>query len=159
LKERLNNGKMTIECGNSPYYEVNIRSLIDDAIDSHKYEKNSQSRHPHNIHIGGDVIVNSHKINNKDGNVVDNIFGNNNIKNEVTGNSSQPKKEETKKFGFLDFLTWMQNGQILFILISSIIGIILLIIYPKLYPDGLPEWVKQIQELISTPQKENKSDE
>ncbi|RQH30292.1 GTPase [Okeania hirsuta] len=75
LKERLNNSKITIECGNYPYNEVNIQSLIDDAIDSYKYEKNSQSRHPHNIHIGGDVIVNSRKINNKDGNVVDNIFG------------------------------------------------------------------------------------
>ncbi|GFZ95281.1 COR domain-containing protein [Okeania sp. KiyG1] len=159
LKERLNNGKMTIECGNSPYYEVNIRSLIDDAIDSHNYEKISQLRHPHNIHIGGDVIVNSPKINNKNGNVVDNIFGNNNIKNEVTGNSPQPKREDTKNPSFLDFLAWMQNGQILFILISSIIGIILLIIYPKLYPDGLPEWVKPIQDIIPAPQKENKSDE
>ncbi|RQH21568.1 hypothetical protein [Okeania hirsuta] len=62
-----------------------------------------------------------------------------------------------KKFGFLDFLTWMQNGQIIFILISSIIGIILLIIYPKLYPDGLPELALPIQDIIPTPQKENKS--
>ncbi|MDY7007742.1 MAG: COR domain-containing protein, partial [Cyanobacteriota bacterium] len=160
LKEWVSNSRLTTKCDNYPYNEVNIQSLIDDAIDSHKYEKNSQSRHPHNIHIGGDVIVNSHQINNKNGNVVDNIFGNNsNIKNEITGKSSQPKIEESKKFGLLDFLTWMQNGQILFILISSIIGIILLIIYPKLYPDGLPELVKPIQELIPAPQKENKSDE
>ncbi|NEP44771.1 MULTISPECIES: hypothetical protein [Okeania] len=51
----------------------------------------------------------------------------------------------------------MQNGQIIFILISSIIGIILLIIYPKLYPDGLPELALPIQDIIPTPQKENKS--
>ncbi|NEP80260.1 MAG: hypothetical protein F6K39_20095 [Okeania sp. SIO3B3] len=50
----------------------------------------------------------------------------------------------------------MQNGQILFILISSIIGIILFIIYPQLYPDGLPKWVP-FQDIIPVPQTENES--
>ncbi|NER03418.1 MAG: GTPase, partial [Okeania sp. SIO3C4] len=132
LKERLNNGKMTIECGNSPYYEVNIRSLIDDAIDSHKYEKNSQLSHSLNIDIGGNF-------------------------DEVIVNSPQPKREEAKKIGFLDFLTWMQNGQILFYLGSAIFGIILLIINSKFFPSGLPELVKPIQDIIPSLQKENKS--
>ena len=89
-----------------------------------------------------------------------NVIGDqSNIRGEVTANSPQPKMEEPKKFGFLDFLTWMQNGQILFILISSIIGVMLLIIYPKLYPSGLPEWVKPIQDIIPGLQQENKSDD
>ncbi|NEP81307.1 MAG: hypothetical protein F6K39_25970 [Okeania sp. SIO3B3] len=51
----------------------------------------------------------------------------------------------------------MQNGQILFYLGSAIFGIILLIINSKFFPSGLPEWVKPIQDIIPTPQKENKS--
>ena len=117
----------------------------------------------------------SRKIENQGGNVTGNVLGDeSNIRNKVTENypqrkrkvtanssqpklSPQPKIEKQKKFGFLDFLTWMQNGQILFILISSIIGILLLIIYPKLYPDGLPGWTKPIQDIIPAPQTENES--
>ena len=84
-------------------------------------------------------------------------FNDNDFIGTPTRNYPQQKIEETKKFGFLDFLTWMQNGQILFILISSIIGVVLLIIYPKLYPDGLPGWVKPIQDIIPAPQEENES--
>ncbi|NEP88726.1 MAG: GTPase [Okeania sp. SIO2C2] len=76
-------------------------------------------------------------------------------------NSPQPKVDKPKKFGFSDFLTWGQNGQFIFNLgtaISAIIGIILLIIHPILFPNGLPEWVKPIQDIIPAPQKENESD-
>ena len=87
-----------------------------------------------------------------------NIFGDeNNIRDKVTVSYPDKKIEETKKFGFLDFLTWMQNRQIIFILIYSIIGVVLLIIYPQLYPDGLPGWVP-FRDIILVPQIGNKSD-
>ncbi|NES76544.1 MULTISPECIES: hypothetical protein [Okeania] len=82
---------------------------------------------------------------------------------KVTGNSPQskispqPKIEKPKKFGFLDFLTWMQNGQIIYYLGSTIIGILLLIIYPKLFPSGFPKLVEKVQYLFPAPQIENES--
>ncbi|MGK7921307.1 MAG: hypothetical protein AB4080_14995 [Trichodesmium sp.] len=58
-------------------------------------------------------IVNdqSRKIQNQDGNVMGNIFGDgSNIPGTVTANSPKAEIEKPKKFGFLDFLAWMQNG-------------------------------------------------
>jgi len=52
------------------------------------------------------------------------------------------------KSKFMIFISWMQNGQIIFAFISAIIGIIVLIVYPKLFPSGLPEWVKPLQDLF-----------
>ncbi|MBE9116899.1 hypothetical protein IQ249_13410 [Lusitaniella coriacea LEGE 07157] len=53
-----------------------------------------------------------------------------------------------------NFLTWMQNGQIIFSFFSALMGILLLIIYPKLFPSGFPKWVEKIQELLpSSPAK------
>ncbi|NEO58848.1 MAG: hypothetical protein F6K54_40965 [Okeania sp. SIO3B5] len=177
LQRRINNGIFKTQC-ELYYNEVDVLSLISDVIErepSSSFLQPKDSTNPITNHYYGSVInmkdndfigsqtiaekiVNdqSRKIENKDGNIVGNIFGDeSNIRDKVTTNSPQPKIEEPKKFGFLDFVTWMQNGQILFILTSSIIGILLLIIYPQLYPDGLPEWVKQIQDIIPVPRIEN----
>ncbi|MDY7005815.1 MAG: COR domain-containing protein, partial [Cyanobacteriota bacterium] len=179
LKERISHGKYTTECGKPPYHTVKVSSLIDDVIErerSSSFLQPEDSTNPITNHYYGSVInmkdndfignqtiaakvVNdqSRKIENKDGNVVGNIFGDeSNIRDKVTVNSPQQKMEKPKKFGFLDFLSWMQNGQIIFILTSSMIGILLLIIYPQLYPDGLPEWVP-FQHIIPVPQMENQS--
>ena len=198
LKERISHQKYTTECGKPPYNQVNVLSLIDDVVgkdrsrnflqpkDSTNYTINNYTDSVININ-DNDVIGNqsiaekfvndqSKKIENKNGNVVENVLGDEGNfrdkvivnspppkvspqrKRKVKANSTQAKIEKPKEFEFLDFLTWMQNGQILFILISSIIGILLLIIYPKLYPDGLPGWTKPIQDIIPAPQTENESD-
>ncbi len=73
-------------------------------------------------------------------------------------NYSQQKIEEPKKFGFLDFLTWMQNGQIIFILISSILGVALLIFSPLFTPEWVEQIQNRIQDIIPVPQEENESD-
>ncbi|NEP81306.1 MAG: hypothetical protein F6K39_25965 [Okeania sp. SIO3B3] len=114
LKERLNNGKMAIECGNSPYYEVNIQSLIDDAIDKDKSRNFVQPKDSTNYTINNytDSVINindndvigsqtiaekfvndqSRNIENKNGNVVGNVLGDeSNIRNKVKANSPQPK--------------------------------------------------------------------
>ncbi|WP_255502457.1 COR domain-containing protein [Okeania sp. KiyG1] len=220
LKERISHGKYTAECGKPPYHTVEVLSLIGDVIEIERSSSFLQPENSTNYTINNytdsvinindnDVIGNqtiaekfvndqSRKIENKNGNVVGNVLGDEgNIRNKVTGNSPQPKVspqrkrkvttnspqpkissqrkrkvtanssqpkissqrkiEKPKKFGFLDFLTWMQNGQIIYYLSSAIIGILLLIIYPKLYPSGLPKWVKQIQDIIPVPQQENES--
>ncbi|MDY7009065.1 MAG: COR domain-containing protein, partial [Cyanobacteriota bacterium] len=101
----------------------------------------------------------SRKIENKNGNVTGNVLGDeSHITAKVTGNSPQPEKQEPKKFGFLDFLSWMQNGQILYYLGSAILGVILLIIYPKLFPSGFPKLVEKIQDVFSVPQVEKELD-
>ncbi|NEN93974.1 MAG: hypothetical protein F6K48_35890 [Okeania sp. SIO3H1] len=82
----------------------------------------------------------------------------NDVIDSLTINSPQPKIEKPQKFGFLDFLTWGQNGQFIFALISAIFGITVLIINSKFFPSGLPEWVKPIQDIIPGLQKENESD-
>jgi hypothetical protein len=50
LLERLSNRKETIECENQPYEEIQIRSLIDDAI-------LQQERESGRIHVEGDYIT------------------------------------------------------------------------------------------------------
>ncbi|MGK7921308.1 MAG: COR domain-containing protein [Trichodesmium sp.] len=45
LKEWISNGRVKIECDNSPYYEVDIRSLINDVIDGYKYKRVLQYNH------------------------------------------------------------------------------------------------------------------
>ena len=101
----------------------------------------------------------SRKMEIQDGNVMGNVLGNeSNITVKVTGNSPPPEKQEPKKFGFLDFLTWMQNGQILYYLGSAILGVILLIIYPKLFPSGFPKLVEKIQDIFPAPQVEKEFD-
>ncbi|MDY7002640.1 MAG: COR domain-containing protein [Cyanobacteriota bacterium] len=221
LKERISHQKYTTECGKPPYHTVKVLSLIDDVIktdesriflqpkDSTNYTINNYTGSVININdndfISGQTIAEkfvndqSKKIENKNGNVLGNVLGDeSNFRDKVTGNSPQPKVspqrkrkvtgnspqpkispqrkrkvtgnspqpkispppkiDKPKKFGFLDFLTWMQNGQIIYYLGSAIIGILLLIIYPKLYPDGLPKWVKQIQNIFPAPQIENESE-
>ncbi|MGB3513284.1 MAG: COR domain-containing protein [Microcoleaceae cyanobacterium] len=182
LKEWKSNGRQKTNCDNYPYDEVDIRSLIDDVIDSGMSREFFQASHPRNytinnhndsvIHIHdrhvigsqtiAEKIVNdqSRKIENKDGNVMGNVLGDeSNIRDKVTASSPQPKMEKPKKFGFvLNLFTWGQNGEYIFKFICAIIGVILLIIYPKLYPSGLPEWVKPIQEIIPAPQIKNESD-
>ncbi|NEN93364.1 MAG: hypothetical protein F6K48_32600, partial [Okeania sp. SIO3H1] len=101
----------------------------------------------------------SRKIENQGGNVMGNLLGDqNNIAAKVTGKSPQPEKHKSKFFGFLDFLTWMQNGQILYYLGSAILGVILLIIYPKLFPSGFPKLVEKIQDIFPAPQVEKEFD-
>ncbi|GGA48419.1 hypothetical protein CYANOKiyG1_67500 [Okeania sp. KiyG1] len=101
----------------------------------------------------------SRTIENKDGNVVGNVFGDESkIQGKVTGNYPQPEIEKPKKFGFLDSLTWMQNGQIIYYLGSAILGVILLIIYPKLFPSGFPKLVEKIQDILPAPQVEKEFD-
>ncbi|NEP80618.1 MAG: GTPase [Okeania sp. SIO3B3] len=218
LKERISHQKYTTECGKPPYHQVNVLSLIDDVInkdksrnfvqpkDSTNYTINNYTDSVININdndvIGSQTITEkfvndqSRKIENKNGNVVGNVLGDESKiaakvtanshppkvppqpkrkvagnspqpkvspqrKRKVTGNSPQPKREEPKKFGFSDFLTWGQNGQFIFNLgsaISAIIGIILLIIHPIFFPNGLPELVKPIQDIFPAPQIENESD-
>ncbi len=182
LKEWISNGRLKTNCDNYPYDEVNIRSLIDDVIDNDKYMRFLQSdSYPNNINIinSRDVVIDtnnniignktmnqkivndqSRKIKNQDGNVMGNIFGDeSNIQDKVTANSPKPEIEKPKKFGWLDFLAWMQNGQIIYYFVTAIIGIILLIIYPKLYPSGFPDWVEKIQEIFPTPQVEKESEQ
>ena len=60
-------------------------------------------------------------------------------------NNSDNKTEKKAKFSFINFLSWAQNGQFLFTLSSSIIGIIVFFLYPKLFPSGLPNLVKLFQ--------------
>ncbi|MDE5108607.1 MAG: GTPase, partial [Trichodesmium sp. St17_bin3_1_1] len=48
LKERISNGRQKIECGNYPYYKVNIKSLIDDVIDIGEENKLSESHRNRN---------------------------------------------------------------------------------------------------------------
>jgi len=215
LKQRISNRKYTTECGKPPYHTVNVSSLIDDVIDtdrSRSFLQAEDSTNPITNHYYGSVInmkdndfigsqtiaakvVNdqSKKNENKDRNVVGNVFGDeSNITDKVTANSPQPKVsaqpkrkvtasssqpkispekkrkvtenysqrkiEKPKKFGFLDFLTWMQNGQILFILISSIIGVTLLIISPLFTPDWVEQIQNKIQDIIPVQQEENESD-
>ncbi|NEP85831.1 MAG: hypothetical protein F6K18_02785 [Okeania sp. SIO2C2] len=52
----------------------------------------------------------------------------------------------------------MQNGQILYYLGSAILGVILLIIYPKLFPSGFPKLVEKIQDIFPVPQVEKEFD-
>ncbi len=47
---------------------------------------------------------------------------------------------------------------LLFIFGSAILGVILLIIYPKLFPSGFPKWVEKIQDMFPAPQVEIESD-
>ncbi|MDJ0516045.1 MAG: COR domain-containing protein, partial [Trichodesmium sp. MO_231.B1] len=220
LKERISHGKYSAECGKPPYHQVNVSSLIDDVIDrkpSSSFLQPEDSTNPITNHYYGSVEYNyndvigsqtiaekfvndeSRKIENKDGNVVGNIFGDESSitdkvtttspqskispqrKRKVTANSPQPKvsrqrkrkvttsssqpkaspqkkREKPRKFGFLDFLTWMQNGQILFALISSIIGVLLLIISPIFAPEWVEQIQNRIQDIIPVPQQENESD-
>lgn len=182
LKEWMSNGRLKTNCDNYPYYEVNIRSLIDDVIDRDKAREFLQAKHdPNDIYIidsrdfvidtNNNIIGNktmtkkilndkSRTIKNQDGNVIGNVVGDeSNIQGTVTANSPKAEIEEPKKFGFLDFLAWMQNGQIIYYFLTAIIGIILLIIYPKLYPSGFPDWVEKIQEIFPAPQVEKESDQ
>ena len=53
----------------------------------------------------------------------------------------------------------MQNGQIIYSLISVTIGICLLIIYPKLFPSGFPKLIEKIQDIFPAPQVEIESDQ
>ncbi|NEQ41322.1 MAG: GTPase [Okeania sp. SIO3I5] len=182
LKEWISNGRLKNNCDNSPYYEVDIRSLIDDVIDSDKYEGFLQyNPYPNDIYMRDSVIntnnnfignktmtkkiVNdqSRKIKNQDGNVMGNVFGDeSNIQGKVIANSAEPEIEKPKKFGFLDSLTWMQNGQIIFYslcTIFAVIGIAIGLIYPKLYPDGSPKWVEKILDIFPVPQVEKESDQ
>ncbi|NEQ38623.1 MAG: GTPase [Okeania sp. SIO3I5] len=142
-------------CNNNqnPYF-YNFRELKE-RISNHKYTTECGKPPYHTVNVLSliDDVIDKEQIRN----FLE--FNDNDVIGSPTINSPQQKIEEPKKFGFLDFLTWMQNGQIIFILISSIIGVILLIIYPKLYPDGLPGWVKPIQDIIPVPQKENESDD
>jgi len=151
LKQATSNGIPEIQCYKS-FLFVNIRSLIDDAIDSDKYRRLLQSDdYSNEIYIRNSIIntnlidyktmnqkfVNDYiqKIKNKDGNVMDNVFDDeSNIPGKVTVNSPGLEIEKTKKFGWLDGLTWMQNGQIIYFLLATIFaifGIALLFVYPK----------------------------
>ena len=80
----------------------------------------------------------------------------------VNNQQPEPQEEPQPKFTFVDWLAWIQNWQILFYLITGIIGIGLIIIYPKIYPSGLPGWVEKLQELLPTSEipteSENESD-
>ena len=105
-------------------------------------------------------IDKSRKIQNKDGNITGNVLGDkSNIEGEVTTHSPPQKTETSHKFGWLDFLTWVQNGQIIYYLISAAIGICLLIIYPKLFPSGFPKLIEKIQEIFPASQVEIESDQ
>ena len=179
LKEWVINRRLKTNCDNYPYEEVNIRSLIDDVIDIYEENKLSQSHHfPNNINItdSRDFIIDanhrfirnqtmtkkidqSRKIENKDGNITGNVLGDeSNIEGKITTNSPPAKIEKSRKFGWIDFLTWMQNGQIIYYLISATIGIFLLIIYPKLFPSGFPKLIEKIQDIFPAPQIEIESD-
>ena len=179
LKEWVTNGRLKANCDNYPYEEVDIRSLIDDVIDIYEENKLSQS-HPYpsyiNINDSRDFIIDtnqklirnktmnkkidkSRKIQNQDGNITGNVLGDeSNIEGKITTNPQPPKIEKSRKFGWLDFLTWMQNGQIIYYLISVTIGICLLIIYPKLFPSGFPKLIEKIQDIFPAPQVERESD-
>ncbi|MBS9773466.1 MAG: leucine-rich repeat domain-containing protein, partial [Trichodesmium erythraeum GBRTRLIN201] len=189
LKNRINNGKETIECDYPPFYEVNIKSLIDDVINISEYDKLSQSNsHPNNVYnkyysytnYGGDWNIDakdtnsqimgnktmnknidkSRKIENKDGNITGNVLGDeSNIEGNITTHSPAPKTEKPDKFGWLDFLTWAQNGQMIFYLASATIGIFVLIIYPKLFPSGFPKLIEKVQEIFPAPQEEIESEQ
>ena len=105
-------------------------------------------------------IDKSRKIQNQDGNITGNVLGDeSNIEGQITTNPQPPKNEKSGKFGWLDFLTWMQNGQIIYYLISAIIGICLLIIHPKLFPSGSRKSIEKIPEISPTPQVEIESDQ
>jgi small GTP-binding protein len=188
LKNRINNSKETIECDYPPFYEVNIKSLIDDVINIREYDKLSRSNsYPNNVYnseyyinYGGDWEIGaketnnqfigkkamnnffdkSRKIQNKDGNITGNVLGDkSNIEGEITTNPPPQKTKTSHEFGWLDFLTWVQNGQIIYYLISAAIGICLLIIYPKLFPSGFPKLIEKIQELFPASQVEIESDQ
>jgi hypothetical protein len=105
-------------------------------------------------------IDQSQKIQNQAGNITGNVLGDkSNIEGQITTNDPRPKRESSHKFGWLDFLTWMQNGQIIYYLISAIIGICLLIIHPKLFPSGSRKSIEKIPEISPTPQVEIESDQ
>ncbi|MGK7895834.1 MAG: COR domain-containing protein [Xenococcus sp. (in: cyanobacteria)] len=55
LLERFSNGKLTIECGNPPYHEVQVLGLIDNVINIRKLfsQDNHNSNKP--IHVEGDI--------------------------------------------------------------------------------------------------------
>jgi small GTP-binding protein len=188
LKNRINNGKETIECDYPPFYEVNIKSLIDDVINIKEYDKLSKpNSYPNNVYnseyyinYGGDWKIGaketknqfigkknmnnffdkSRKIQNKDGNITGNVLGDkSNIEGELTTDSPLQKTETSHKFRWLDFLIWVQNGQIIYYLISATIGICLLIIYPKLFPSGFPKLIEKIQEIFPASQVEIESDQ
>ncbi|NEP80259.1 MAG: GTPase, partial [Okeania sp. SIO3B3] len=115
LQRRINNGIFKTEC-ELYYNEVNVLSLIDDVIKrepSSSFLQPKDSTNPITNHYYGSVInmknndfigsktiaekvVNdqSRKIENKDGNVVGNIFGDeSNIRDKVTVSSPQQKME------------------------------------------------------------------
>ncbi|NET45691.1 COR domain-containing protein [Okeania sp. SIO2B3] len=181
LNEWKSNGRQKTNCDNYPYYEVDIRSLIDDVIDrdlSREFLLLQASR-PNDIYIidSKDFVIDSNnivgnktmtqkivndqsrKIENQGGNITGNVLGDeSHIQGKVTANSPEPEIEKPKKFGFLDSLTWMQNGQIIYYLGSAILGVILLIIYPKLFPSGFPKLVEKIQDIFPVPQVEKELD-
>ncbi|NES76871.1 MULTISPECIES: hypothetical protein [Okeania] len=161
---------------------MDIRSLIDhvididDVIDGDLSREFLQASHrPNDIYIvdSRDFVIDSNNIvgnktmtkkivndqsqniENKDGNIVGNVFGDESkIQGKVTANSPEPEIEKPKKFGFLDSLTWMQNGQIIYYLlctIFAIIGIAILFIHPKS--------VEKFQEIFLTPQVEKEFDQ
>ncbi|MEM1168484.1 MAG: COR domain-containing protein, partial [Cyanobacteria bacterium P01_H01_bin.35] len=180
LQEWISNGRLKTNCDNKPYAEVNIRSLIDDVIDKDEDRRLSESNHyPNDIYIidSKDIVIDannvigsktmakknvkdqSRNIQNQDGNVTGNALGDENtIESKVTTNPPEPEIEKLKKFGWKDFLTWMQNGQIIYYLISVVIGFCLLIIYPKLFPSGFPKLIEKIQDIFPAPQGEIESD-
>ncbi|WP_287518479.1 hypothetical protein [Okeania sp. SIO2C2] len=125
LNEWKSNGRQKTNCDNYPYYEVDIRSLIDDVIDSGMSREFFQVSYPRNytinnssgsvIHINDNQIIGSQtmtqkfvndqsrKIENQGGNVSGNVLGDeSNIAAKVTGNSPQPEKQEPKKILFLE---------------------------------------------------------
>ena len=81
-----------------------------------------------------------------------------NIEGQITTNYPTPKRKSSHEFGWQDFLNLMQNRQIIYYLISAIIGICLLIIYPKLFPSGFRKLIEKIPEIFPTPQVEIESD-
>lgn len=72
------------------------------------------------------------------------------ILNTTTNKNISKIKSKIIEFfsGIIEFSSWIQHGQTIFIFFSTIIGIFLLIIYPKLFPSGVPEWIKPFQDLF-----------
>ena len=105
-------------------------------------------------------IDQSQKIQNQAGNITGNVLGDkSNIEGQITTNAPTPKRESSHEFGWQDFLTSMQNRQIIYYFISAIIGICLLMIYPKLFPSGFRKLIEKIPEIFPTPQVEIEPDQ
>ncbi|MEM8673396.1 MAG: COR domain-containing protein [Cyanobacteria bacterium P01_G01_bin.67] len=114
LLERVANNKLTIECGNPPYYEVQVLSLIDNAIDIRQLVPQNKLEGDKSFHfygdnkqlvlqlleqgnVSGDLKMSDRKININEGNYNEKIDGDY-IQGDKVDKSQVDKSDQSRNF-------------------------------------------------------------